>query len=145
MIMLVQSHTVFNEVAEFDPETGALEVFPRSIDERVEIRGHYAILSGVLVVLYRTGDGLNLRIGSTVLVGGELLSVTHARKVTDCRLSVTRSGVPPLEINYTVSLLDPPLALDPTPFVEDEDFDFGLFISNVLQSPTRRQQIYRSS
>jgi hypothetical protein len=31
---------------------------------------------------------------------------------------------------------------DPTPFVSAEDFDFGLFIANVIGDPGRRDRIY---
>jgi hypothetical protein len=45
---------------------------------------------------------------------------------------------------YVAPVLDPPLHEDPTPFVEDEDFDFGLFVHNVTNS-ARRRAIYRAN
>jgi hypothetical protein len=34
---------------------------------------------------------------------------------------------------------------DPTPFVEEEDFDFMWFIHNVLSDPARRESIWRDN
>ena len=42
-------------------------------------------------------------------------------------------------IRYKPSVVGPSLESDPTPFVEREQFDFGLFIHNVLNDPKRRR------
>ena len=46
-------------------------------------------------------------------------------------------------LTYNRPRIDPPLELDPTPFVEEEDFDFCLFLLNVLSDPGRKERIYR--
>lgn len=33
-------------------------------------------------------------------------------------------------------------AFDPTPFVEKEDFDLGLFVAQVVADPRRKDTIY---
>ena len=43
---------------------------------------------------------------------------------------------------YQRPALDPPLKYDPTPFVEEEDFDFCLFVYNVANDPGRKARIY---
>lgn len=48
-----------------------------------------------------------------------------------------------LELEYRKPVIDPPLEHDPTPFVEEEHFDFGLFVRNVVSDRTRRERIYR--
>jgi hypothetical protein len=51
----------------------------------------------------------------------------------------------PLLVRYQV-VIDPPLDQDPTPFVEEEhfDFDFGLLVANVCSDPSRQDRLYRS-
>jgi hypothetical protein len=43
---------------------------------------------------------------------------------------------------YQRPLIDPPLKYDPTPFIEEEDFDFCLFVYNVANNPGRKARIY---
>jgi hypothetical protein len=38
----------------------------------------------------------------------------------------------------------PSLAGDPTPFVEPEHFDFGLFVANVANDPARLERMYQA-
>jgi hypothetical protein len=38
-----------------------------------------------------------------------------------------------------------PLTTDPTPFVEEEHYNFLLFVHNILNSPARRKRIYQRS
>lgn len=49
-----------------------------------------------------------------------------------------------LLVNFKYPSMRPqiPRELDPTPFVEDEDFDFFLFVHNVLTQTGRRQRVY---
>jgi hypothetical protein len=46
---------------------------------------------------------------------------------------------------YNAPKLDIPLENDPTPFVEEEDFDFLLFVNNVLKDKARRERIYNQA
>ena len=46
------------------------------------------------------------------------------------------------ELKYTKPKIIPPLEVDPTPFVEEEDYDYGLFLSNVVDDPDRKNRIY---
>lgn len=44
-------------------------------------------------------------------------------------------------LKYEVRIPGPPLSQDPTPFIDEEDWDFGLFISNVMSVPERRELV----
>ncbi|WP_162655987.1 hypothetical protein [Tuwongella immobilis] len=60
-------------------------------------------------------------------------------------LRVLADGAVVCELRYNVQPLDPPLLDDPTPFIEDEDFDFGLLLANVSQDNTRQQRMFAES
>jgi hypothetical protein len=47
-----------------------------------------------------------------------------------------------LEITYDAPVIDPPLSEDMTPMVEEEDFDFGLFLANVSRDRGRQDRLY---
>jgi len=48
-----------------------------------------------------------------------------------------------VSVDYGVADQPVPVSADPTPFVEDEDFDFGLFVTRVLGDSERRGRMYR--
>lgn len=145
--MRVQSFDRFDVVGAFDEGGGAIATY--RMDEmptalRSEpTRGRFGFLSGLLVCLYRAEDGLWLRIGGRA-----------ARLADDVK--PTWSPSDPL---VTLALLDgpdvlakvdyapgpewgPPLSDDPTPFVEAEDWDFGLWIVNIATTPERAARMF---
>jgi hypothetical protein len=145
--MLVQSFDDFGEVGDFDPATGRLATHRKTAADTSNrpLGGHFAVLGGTLAILYRTtphDDALHLRIGER----DYLLAATGIdwKKDADQRLlRVVATAHEPLLVRYLV-VIDPPLHQDPTPFVEEEDFDFGLFLANVRSNPSRQDRLYRS-
>jgi len=47
-----------------------------------------------------------------------------------------------LELTYDPPIIDPPLSEDPTAFVEEEHFDFGLFLANLSRDQSRQARMY---
>jgi hypothetical protein len=142
--MILKRHTVFDTMANYDPTTGAFATFRRAsghTEETEQIAGSFDYLGDRLVLLFRQGGVLYLQIDDlktpmheyTV----ELQSTGNHRE-----LRLLCSGKVVSAIEYAAPILDPPLALDPTPFVDEEHFDFGLFIANVSRDPTRQGQLY---
>lgn len=154
--MIIHSFDRFGEIADFDPVTGTLTPGISNADDLGEIHspvvGHYAFLAGNLVVLYRMLGVLTLRIGQTVVALDDAVSVLYRRSEGMCEITAstaisasTRSDdAPPVHIEYPAPHTIVSLEDDPTPFVEAEDFDFGLFVSNVFNNPKRRSAIYRT-
>jgi hypothetical protein len=60
-------------------------------------------------------------------------------------LQVLSDGRVILQLTYLPPVLDPPLSADLTPFVEEEDFDFGVLLSNLSQDRGRQERIYTDS
>jgi hypothetical protein len=148
--MLIQSHDRFEDVAAFDPNTGRLTQFTRSAPGRQRhllaepVRGHFAQLGDVVTVLYRHDDALWLRMGPRA---ANLDSITtKVRRVhvgAEARLELVEGATKTAVAEYVPGpKTGPPLADDPTAFVESEDWDFGLFVCNVLGDSGRRRRIY---
>lgn len=57
------------------------------------------------------------------------------------RITVLRNGVPLFTWTYQRPVIDLS-QYDPTPFIEEEHFDFCLFVHNVVNDPGRRERIY---
>ena len=57
-------------------------------------------------------------------------------------LTLVRNGAVHFRWVYKPPIIEPPLDMDPTPFVEEEDFDFGVFVYNVIKDTGRTDRIY---
>jgi hypothetical protein len=47
-----------------------------------------------------------------------------------------------VNFRYHLPVNEVPLSIDPTPFIDEEDFDFLLFVHNVLAQDERRHRVY---
>ena len=142
--MLLLSHDQFSMVAHFEPADGKLLEIERSdagdlIDQPVE--GHYAYLEQLLAVLYRSASGLRLRLGDLDFRIENATRVAWSSDGVTSTLEIEFQGE---RFSYRYSA-GPSLAGDPTPFVESEHFDFGLFVANVANDPARRERMYQAS
>ena len=114
--------------------TGSIEMMPRPSGlQFADTEGWFSILAGVCVVFYRLDGRLWLRVGERVFDldhrdgaikwerHGEfsILSVSGGREFISLRYRAGPSQGPPIED-------------DLTPFVEHEDWDLGLFVSNIV-------------
>lgn len=146
--MKIQSHSEFSKLAEFDPVSGTFKEYPRQNTSSLSepLLGSYATLDGVLLIFYRQEHFLWLRIDEHVV---KLDENTTARRVLlndRARLEILRNDYKLTEVTYSVGPyegLDPRDPVDDlTPFSSNEDFDFGLFVFNVLTDDRRRAAIY---
>jgi hypothetical protein len=144
--MLLQSNRSFDTLAEYDPMTGHFETISRRAEpNRVagQLCGAFDHLGGKRVLLYRLGDILYLEIDGQQLPLDK--HVVEVRSVDGRHLlRVLSDGRVVTEWTYDPPQLNPPLSLDPTAFVEEEDYDFGLFLHNVSHDPSRQMRMYRS-
>jgi hypothetical protein len=143
--MIIDSFDRYGEVRDFDVVTGVLGPATTSGVNTRATHGHYCRLGDTSLVFYRSGETLLLRIGETVVPVDNNSSITYNR-VKDRRvLEVTVKATSAIAARVEYALPKPVVApeVDPTPFAEPEDFDFGLFISNVASDPQRWSRIYR--
>jgi hypothetical protein len=142
--MYVESFDRFAEVGDFDAESGALNTFDRSSGEGEGrlVEGHFATLSGTPVVFYRHRGDLWLRVRDRAWRLADPSTVHWSATDDSSRLAVMESGREVAHVEYETDRKDPD---DLTAFGTDEDWDFGLFVSNVLHDQGRRQRIYSES
>ncbi len=134
MRVLVEDFLRRGALRELETETRALGPAPEGA-VRADVRGTFMKLGAELAVFYRAGSDFALQIGEeTALLAGA--SVTfHAGGLR--RLTVTKDDREILAHNYA-NPVNPPMEFDPT-LAEEEDFDLGLFVSNVATKPERRR------
>jgi hypothetical protein len=147
MILLLQSHDRYNDLVELDTSTGHLVRHYRRDDPdlgRSLIQGHYCEMDGQMIFLYRQDDQLHLRINDSDMELGDDIQISFLKGVEKNTLILQRGRDHLLEWTYSSPTISPDLDIDPTPFVEEEDHDFGLFVYNVLTNYSRKARIYRS-
>lgn len=139
--MILQSFDHFDQIAQFDPVNGSLERGPRLKSPGAHAAdGWFSDLGHVSVLLYREDGGLWLGVGEERfdLTGDSGIVVRWQRGASTALLSITR-GEEQCVVRYPVGPVVS--ADDPTPFAEDEDFDFGLFVANVLSDAERLERV----
>jgi len=163
--MLLQSAERARDFARLDPTTGMMEFFSEDGGSREilqsTISGRFSLVEGSLVAFYRDNGVLKLKLGDiehlidettsseieesqnrfAEFIRGQFRRIAHGPSDAQRRFLLRRNGETVLTFDYR-----PPapsnIPFDPTPFVEAEDFDFVLFIHNVLSDPARRKSIW---
>lgn len=140
--MWIQSKDEFDCVAQFDPGTGTLKKHSRTKLEQYapqwsELAGSFSEAKNTVFVLYRNDDRIVFRTNSDEFVLDGRTIVNVIGKGRRKRMCIEKNGVSILEFEYEIVRSDT-IADDSTPFADDEDFDFGLFVSNISKSTKRR-------
>lgn len=141
-MIYLQSKRVYSQILELNPQTGEHGIVGRealSAHGRMGgINGVFDVLNEILVALYALNGKLILRVGDKTMPLSEGITASLSGDPSQRLLRVMQGGIDLVQARYDIrdSLRDKD---DPTPFIEDEDADFGLFIANVLSDPSRRR------
>ena len=131
--MLVQDFLRAGAFFDFDPQTGALQRLATDGEHR-DAKGVAMRLGDVPVVFYAQSGKLALRIGDDTVALRPNLKVSVSGE--DLRhLAVEENGNSILRHAYQ-NPIDPPMDFD-LGLAEEEDFDLGLFVANVVASRER--------
>ena len=144
----LQSQDKFAELARLSLDTGEVSFVSKHSDPALKAAvtsGGYSIVNGVMCSLYKVGGGLYLRVGEQALEITDEVEARLDRSPKKHTFQLLRDGKLLLEFIYSPPKSDIPLADDPTPFIEEEDFDFLLFVTNVLKDKSRRQRVYNQA
>jgi hypothetical protein len=109
----------------------------------IPLVGHFAELNGERVMLFRCDERLYVRFGHDLPLATDGLLAEWWVAFGKAHFRLKRGEQILVERSYSLSVHIKNLVHDPTPFVEAEDFDFLLFVRNVLNDSARSQRIYR--
>jgi hypothetical protein len=140
LMIRVRNHDRFDDIAEFDITTGCWRVLSRSAADENDVisyfDGFYAVLSGTYCALFRLNGELFVRIGDTQRTLTEDVAIKVGGPPEERCLTLMASDVELAKLVYAVEPWQ--IEGDPTPFIEEEDFDFGLFLSNIASNRDRQ-------
>lgn len=140
MKLLVQDFLKSAKLHQLDTETG--EVSPAPLQGSAQqtgeqAKGYFAALGRTPVVFYAHRGDFHLRAGEDVQsLSGATVEVTGEGLRT---LRILKNGEVVLRVAYA-NPVNPPMELDLS-MAEEEDFDLGLFVKNVVGSPKRRERM----
>lgn len=143
-MLILQSFDKFDVLAEFDPSTNTF--FQHSKAENLSlppttISGVFAQLGKTMMLLYRFNKQLYLQIADHKL---EISNRVRASliKADFCTLIIKSGEDIIFRLEYLPLVISPPLETIVTPFAEEEDFDFGLFVHNIINDPGRSLRVF---
>ncbi|MDN5205232.1 hypothetical protein QQ008_27865 [Fulvivirgaceae bacterium BMA10] len=138
--MILRSYTDYNVFAKVDLKNHTL----RSIDyDNLEEKGLYAYLGDNLVFFYRLNDNLYLSIDyDNILIDDRVEILLLKKKESQYVLSVKILDQILYNIEYSFIKEKYFFEDDTTGFIEEEDFNFGLFLRNVVMNNERKRLIF---
>ena len=153
--MRVVSHQRYPETAEFDPASGTLTVTadrPATPNAELRTQGLYAQLGESTVVFFNSQRRLYIRVGRTnfpvdeelnlewrLLRPSEYDKISNLVHRAESELILSRPESGRVQLRYPSGPPSgQPLDEDPTAFISDEDYDFGLLIRGIITDSERR-------
>lgn len=140
--MWLRSSSVYKKLADYDLSTKkyrivSLDDLPDSV--QIRISGSFEILSSTFLAFYSAKRQVFLHVGEECFPVTDDVIATVSGPSEKRVLTIQRSGKEIAKINYA---LDPSRVFenDPTPFIEPEDFDYGLFLANVTGNAERKKR-----
>jgi hypothetical protein len=144
----IQSRNRFDECVVVGSSENDLHVVSKKRDQaqldRLPLIGFYGETGGHKGCLYRWQGELRVRIDDGLPIPViRTLSVSLVRSGREARFSLHKSGDAIVSFQYQLPSDVVNIEDDPTPCIEAEDFDFFLFIRNVLTDPSRQDRMFR--
>jgi hypothetical protein len=138
----LQSNEQYHVLGMFDPSTGSWVEYSRDVindSASPKTVGFFSNLGDVRIGIYGVAGVLFLVIDSDVikLAEDETIEVDGRRDSRVLRV-VNKAGYVVNETRYSLARIPGRFSSDPTAFVDSEDFDIGLFASNVSKIAERR-------
>lgn len=135
----LQSKKCFQDIVKYNEKSGEFEIVNRnSPDVPENLDGSYEILGGVFVVLYINDQELYVGVGSNSFQMGNGLEISVKNDADNRLMTLTKNGAVLSTVQYKI-LSENKFAGDTTAFIDDEDFDYGLFLSNISKDKGRQK------
>lgn len=107
-----------------------------------KVYGNYSKGNYGIATLFRHEGELYFSINEQFIQLVDAFGATHTLNAESSVLTIHANCRTIIEIPYVSKATSMVYEFDPTPFVEPEDFDFFLFVFNVLNDTGRRSRIY---
>ncbi len=139
-MLWLQSQMRFDEIAEFDADQMTLNKSSKSNLGNAapsKYGGFFYEFHGGFLVLYHDVKKIYFVVDNRTYVLDDHTIVEVTGNENNRKLEVLCDGKV-LYVTHYIPNYGDKIDDDPTPFIDDEDFDFGLFVSNISKNPDRK-------
>lgn len=138
--MLLSYHGGVGVIAELDTDTGALRLLPRPVGMPLGLtEGWFSIVQGACVAVFvGPDDRFRLRVGDHEAIVDESVQAEWCSREGESTLTVQMGGQ---DVRLSYPSAEPRSPNDLTPFVEEADDDFGLFLRDLLGDVDRMARV----
>jgi len=138
-IIWLQSFDNYNVVCRYNYETKEIEKCSKSelMDKTIKFDGMFSEIGVNLFLMIKDRGSLIFIVNKNVINVTDDVLIEVTGKPSDRILKILKNNKLLYEIHYSLDgekIIDG----DPTPFIEEEDFDFGLFMSNISSDKNRK-------
>jgi hypothetical protein len=142
MIVLLRNFDDYNDVQPFDTASGRLSSgHSARTSAPSRVSGTFAVTNRFLTALYRDGAHLIVQHGSVRIPIEEGMRAHVRERGSETWLDIEQEGRVAGSVPVPNSKRPLP-GFDPTPFVEEEHFDFARLLTNVMGDPARAARMF---
>ena len=147
--IILRRYNIYSECATYCTSQKQLNIFLANSPSQVKVSGFYSYIGSILVKIFRLDDSpILLEIGENRYVFEDL-------KITTCDVDRIRDDYKIFQKRRIViqeherivfdtdyDEIEVTFENDPTPMIEDEDFDFGLFLESISNNRVRQKLLW---
>jgi len=136
----LQSNSKFDVIAEFNPELLVFKILSKKGLGQLQpdkYNGFFDKFPECYLAIFAQNNKIKIVINEMIFVLDDKTIVNISKKNGKRSLDVIKNGKCVYNILYTLENHDI-FNDDLTAFIDDEDFDIGLFISNISKDPERK-------
>ena len=145
-VILLRNNEQFNDIIVYDVDDRSWQRLDSERQKKVapaDISGFFTILSSEFCAIFRSGQEIVVCVGNVQLPLSHRVKINVTGNPEKRRLTISSDANVMVSHEYSLDVSNR-FENDPTPFVDDEDFDFGLFMANIAGSQ-ERQDVLKSN
>lgn len=139
-MLWLQNYDVFNELAHFDPDRTIVEIKYRSGlegDPLEKINGFYSYCESKFLSIYALRKCLFIAFAGRHFMVDDFCKIIYKGESGKAWIALCKGDMLYFDLKYTV-LEGGGDDDDLTPFIGSESLDFGLFVANIVNDPSRK-------
>lgn len=147
--IILRHYYIYSECATYCTSQKQLNIFLADSPSHVIVSGFYSYIGSILVKIFRLEDSpIQLEIGENRYIFEDLKITTHdVKRIRDDYKIFQKRRIVIQEhekiiFNTDYDEIEVTFENDPTPMIEDEDFDFGLYLESVSKNRLRQKLLW---
>ena len=131
----LRRYSKYRELVKFDMKTGIYsQILESFVEKDIKTNGFYEFLGGSFIAIYVAGNVMYVAISGKSYPITDLSQISHVKYDSHVRsIFISSKKFKTQYLKYCVSIYEDNVICS----VDPEDYDFGLFVSNIFNSHDR--------